>query len=67
MAKVFSGDFTDFYGDKNISADKMEVLEQMWINRNTQNNSKLKSDKKSCQFDDYCNNSYYFRDNKDKK
>ena len=29
MAKVFSGDFTDFYVDKNISADKMEVLEQM--------------------------------------
>ena len=23
MAKAFSGDFTDVYGDKNISADKM--------------------------------------------
>ena len=28
---------------------------------------KLKFDKKSCQYDDNCNNNYYFSDNKDKK
>ena len=29
-------------------------------------NLKLKSDKKLCQYDDNCNNNYYFIDNKDK-
>ena len=30
-------------------------------------NPKFIFDKKLCQYDDNCNNNYYFRDNKDKK
>ena len=48
--------FSSFWGGR--------AVEQMWINKNTKK-SNLKFDKKPCQYDDSCNNNYYFSNNSD--
>ena len=63
MAEIRQKHFFYLWEDKGVAGGvRTDVNQQKHTKR-----LKLKVDQKSCQYDDNCNNNYYFSDIKEKK